>query len=54
MFEDIRKFIELQSKLDCINNYKPLTFPSTTNDKEEINYYIDQSICLSDNEYNDI
>ena len=49
MFQDIRKFIELEFKLDCINNYKPLTFP---NDKEEIkNYYIDQSICLSDIQY---
>ncbi len=50
MFGDIRKFVELQSKIDCIITYKPLT-----NDKnEEVkNYYIDQSICLSDNEYQD-
>jgi hypothetical protein len=50
MFEDIRKFVKLQSTLDCINSYKPLTFPK---DKEEKNYYIDQSICLSDIQYND-
>jgi len=52
MFQDIRKFIELQSKLDCINSYKPLIFPNEKEEKE-INYYMDQSICLSDIEYND-
>jgi hypothetical protein len=49
MFSDIRKFIELQSKIDCINNYSPLTTEKNQPDK---NYYIEQSICLSDIEYN--
>lgn len=49
MFSDIRKFVELQSKIDCINNYKPLT---TDKNQSNINYYIEQSICLSDIEYN--
>jgi hypothetical protein len=49
MFSDIRKFVELQSKIDCINNYKPLT---TDKNQPEKNYYIEQSICLSDIEYN--
>ena len=49
MFSDIRRFVELQSKIDCINNYKPLT---TDKNQLEKNYYIEQSICLSDIEYN--
>jgi hypothetical protein len=49
MFGDIRKFVELQSKLDCINSYKPLT---TDKNQEEKNYYTEPSICLSDLEYN--
>jgi hypothetical protein len=45
MFDDIRKFVELQSKLDCINSYQPLT-----NDKnqEPKNYFTEPSICLAD------
>ena len=49
MFNDIRRFVELQSNLDCINNYKPLT---TDKNQPEKNYYIEQSVCLSDIEYN--
>jgi hypothetical protein len=50
MFADIRNFVKLQSKLDCINSYKPLTDDKNQPDK---NYYIEQSICLSDIEYNE-
>jgi hypothetical protein len=49
MFGDIRKFVELQSKIDCINNYKPLT---DDKNEEKKNYYIEESICLSDIENN--
>jgi hypothetical protein len=49
MFSDIRRFVELQSKIDCINKYNPLT---TDKYQQEKNYYIEQSICLSDIEYN--
>jgi len=49
MFDDIRKFVELEYKTqDCILNYKTLT-----NDKnqEPKNYYIEPSICLSTIQY---
>ena len=45
MFGDIRKFVELQSKLDCINNYQTLT---TDKNQEPKNYYLEPSICLAD------
>jgi len=51
MFDDIRKFVELQSKLDCINSYKPLTSDKDQGEKEK-NYYTEPSICLADLEYN--
>jgi hypothetical protein len=45
MFNVIRKFVELQSKLDCINSYQSLT-----NDKnqEAKNYFTEPSICWTD------
>jgi hypothetical protein len=48
MFEDIRKFVSLteKSNIECIQNYVPLVFPSSH--PEEINYYKDAKICLSD------
>ena len=45
MFADIRKFVELQSNIDCINNYQPLT---SDKNQEPKNYYTDSSICLSE------
>lgn len=50
MFDIIRKFVELKSKLDCINDYKPLT--TDNKNQEEKNYFTEPSICLSDVEYN--
>lgn len=48
MFEDIRKFVSLteKSNIECIQNYVPLVFPSEH--PEEVNYYKDAKICLSD------
>ena len=48
MFSDIRQFINLTSKTnnECIQNYVPLVFPSEH--PEEVNYYKDAKICLSD------
>ena len=48
MFSDIRNFIALTSKtnIECIQNYVPLVFPSEH--PEEVNYYKDAKICLSD------
>lgn len=48
MFSDIRNFISLTSKsnIECIQNYVPLVFPSGI--PEEVNYYKDAKICLSD------
>lgn len=50
MFGDIRKFVELvqqqqQSNLDCINGFQTLT---SDKNQEPKNYYIDNSICLSE------
>ena len=45
MFGDIRKFLELQSNLDCINSFQPLTNDKTEQPK---NYFIDNSVCLSE------
>jgi hypothetical protein len=48
MFSDIRNFMTLNnaSNLDCIQSYTPLI---SKNDAptEEINYYLDHRICLS-------
>jgi hypothetical protein len=46
MFADIRNFVILNTNatnLDCIQNYVPLT----TKSEDEINYYLDHRICLS-------
>ena len=46
MFADIRNFVSLNTNatnLDCIQNYVPLT----TKNEEEINYFLDHRICLS-------
>lgn len=49
MFGDIRKFVKLvqqqQSNLDCINGFQTLT---SDKNQEPKNYYIDNSICLSE------
>lgn len=45
MFGDIRKFVELQSNLDCINSFQPLASDKTDETK---NYFIDNSVCLSE------
>lgn len=48
MFADIRNFVVLTSKsnIECIQNYVPLVFPS--DHPEEINYYKDARVCLSE------
>jgi hypothetical protein len=48
MFSDIRQFIALTSKsnIECIQNYVPLVFPS--DHPEEVNYYKDAKICLTE------
>jgi hypothetical protein len=48
MFADIRQFIILTGKtnIECIQNYVPLVFPSEH--PEEVNYYKDTHVCLSD------
>ena len=45
MFSDFRKFVELQSNLDCINIFHPET---SDKNEEPKYYYIDNSICLSE------
>lgn len=45
MFANIRKFIELESNLDCMNSYQPLT---SDKNQETDNYFVDNSICLSE------
>ena len=46
MFGDIRNFVSLNTNatnLECIQNYVPLT----AKNEEEINYFLDHRICLS-------
>jgi len=45
MFADIRRFVELVSNQDCINSYQTLT---NDRNQEPKNYYLDNSICLSE------
>lgn len=48
MFSDIRNFVSLNnsSNLDCIKNYVPLV--AKTDNQDEVNYFLDHRICLSD------
>jgi hypothetical protein len=46
MFGDIRNFVSLNTNatnLECIQNYVPLT----AKNEDEINYFLDHRICLS-------
>ena len=49
MFGDIRNFVTLNTNainatnIDCIQNYVPLV----SKNEEEINYFLDHRICLS-------
>lgn len=46
MFGDIRHFVSLNTNstnLDCIQSYVPLT----TKNEEEVNYFLDHRICLT-------
>ena len=46
MFGDIRHFVTLNTNatnIDCIQNYVPLV----SKNEEEINYFLDHRICLS-------